>query len=151
MSLLVRAAVGADLSAILSLYTETGLDGGEPLSLERAGAIFTRMAAYPDYGVFVAEEDGRVVGTFALLIMDNLANWGAPSAIVEDVAVAVDQQGRGVGKRMMLVARARAEERGCYKLVLSSNARREAAHRFYESLGFERHGFSFQVTLSRPP
>jgi hypothetical protein len=29
---------------------------------------------------------------------------------------------------------------GCYKLTLSSGLPREGAHRFYESLGFERHG-----------
>jgi len=32
---------------------------------------------------------------------------------------------------------------GCYKLALSSNLKRAGAHRFYDSLGFERHGFSF--------
>ena len=35
-----------------------------------------------------------------------------------------------------------------YKLVLSSNAKRERAHAFYESLGFERHGVSFRLNLS---
>jgi hypothetical protein len=33
--------------------------------------------------------------------------------------------------------------------VLSSNARREEAHAFYESLGFARHGFSFRVDIAR--
>jgi GNAT superfamily N-acetyltransferase len=43
----------------------------------------------------------------------------------------------------------RSREKGCYKLMLSSNAKRERAHAFYESLGFERHGFSFRVNLTR--
>jgi len=38
---------------------------------------------------------------------------------------------------------------GCYKLVLSSNAKRARAHEFYEKLGFERHGYSFFVSLDR--
>jgi hypothetical protein len=33
------------------------------------------------------------------------------------------------------------------KLALSSNVRRVYAHRFYETLGFERHGLSFAVFL----
>ena len=37
--------------------------------------------------------------------------------------------------------------RRCYKLVLSSNQTREHAHRFYESLGFGRHGYSFHIRL----
>ena len=56
---------------------------------------------------------------------------------------------RGIGQAMMRFRhRARAADKGCYKLVLSSNAKRERAHAFYESLGFERHGYSFRVDLS---
>jgi predicted GNAT family acetyltransferase len=36
-------------------------------------------------------------------------------------------------------------EAGCYKMALSSNVKRAAAHAFYESLGFERHGYSFVI------
>ena len=36
----------------------------------------------------MAELNGEIVGTFALLIMDNLAHLGAPSGVVEDVVVA---------------------------------------------------------------
>ena len=39
--------------------------------------------------------------------------------------------------------------KGCYKLMLSSNAKRKRAHAFYESLGFERHGLSFRVGFTR--
>lgn len=34
---------------------------------------------------------------------------------------------------------------GCYKLMLSSGVRREAAHRFYASLGYDRYGYAFTV------
>jgi hypothetical protein len=33
--------------------------------------------------------------------------------------------------------------------MLASSAKRERAHTFYESLGFERHGFSFRVGLTQ--
>ena len=48
----------------------------------------------------------------------------------------------------MRYAMDQAREAGCYKLVLSSNMRRERAHAFYESLGFTKHGFSFRVDLA---
>jgi GNAT superfamily N-acetyltransferase len=41
-----------------------------------------------------------------------------------------------------------AKEKGCYKMSLSSNLRREKAHQFYESLGFKKHGFSFLMDLT---
>ena len=36
---------------------------------------------------------------------------------------------------------------GCYKVVLSSSDKRDNAHEFYQSLGFEQHGYSFVVDL----
>jgi GNAT superfamily N-acetyltransferase len=46
---------------------------------------------------------------------------------------------------MMEFARSRCREAGCYKMALSSNLERDAAHAFYDTLGFERHGYSFRV------
>jgi GNAT superfamily N-acetyltransferase len=95
----------------------------------------------------VARIGAEVVGTFALLIMHNLGHRGAPSAIVEDVAVAPEWQNRGVGRVMMEFAMWRSREARCYKLALSSNRKRVKAHRFYEALGFQRHGYSYVVGL----
>jgi len=138
----VRPAVAEDLAAVLDLYAQPDFDAGR--------VLFARFARYPDYTLYVADCDGRIVGSFALLVMDNLGHCGAPSAIVEDVVVAAQSQGKGIGKAMMAFARERCREKGCYKLVLSSNAKRESAHAFYESLGFARHGYSFRLDLGSP-
>jgi len=148
--LAIREATRADLRAVLALYAQPGFDDGDVLSLPEAEAMLDRFKAYPDYALYVAEEAGAIVGTFAILVMDNLGHRGAPSAIVEDVVVALDRQGRGLGTRMMEAAIGMARARGCYKLALSSNMKRTAAHAFYEGLGFERHGYSFRVLLDRP-
>jgi GNAT superfamily N-acetyltransferase len=141
----IRAAREEDLPAVLALYAQPDLDAGHVLALERARGIFRRFARYPDYALYVAEHAGQIVGTFTLLVMDNLAHCGAPSGIVEDVAVASDWQSKGIGRAMMKFARERCRECGCYKLALSSNMKRERAHRFYEELGFELHGYSFRI------
>ena len=91
---------------------------------------------------------GEIVGTFALLIMDNLAHKGTPSGIVEDVAVRSEWQGKGIGKQMMEYAIGQCKEAGCYKMALSSNSIRKNAHRFYESLGFKKHGYSFVLDIA---
>lgn len=146
-SISCREAGREDLPQVLGLYAQPGLDDGNVLSLERAERIFERMARYPDYSVYVALCDGRIVGTFALLVMDNLAHLGASSAIIEDVAVEPDWQGRGVGKAMMRHALELCRDKGCYKAVLSADLVRERAHAFYESLGFTRHGYSFRIDI----
>lgn len=148
-NLIVREAERGDLPGVLALYAQPDLDDGVVLPLYDAERIFARFARYPDYTLYVAEQDGRIVGSFALLIMDNLGHLGAPSAVVEDVVVGPVLQGRGIGRAMMRFAMGRASDKHCYKIVLSSNAKRERAHSFYESLGFERHGFSFRIMLEQ--
>jgi ribosomal protein S18 acetylase RimI-like enzyme len=145
-----RPAAAADLPGVLALYAQPELDDGRVLSRAEAEEVLARFAAYPDYTLYVAEENGAIVGTFALLVMDNIGHLGTPSAVVEDVAVAPALQGRGIGRQMMAHALELARAKGCYKLSLSSNLKREAAHAFYESLGFEKHGFSFRVLFDRP-
>lgn len=141
----VRVAGHADLPAVLELYQRAGLDRDGGMPLHEAGVVFARFAAYPCYRLYVACMGEAVVGTFALLIMDNLAHGGAPSGIVEDVAVDPLAQGKGVGTAMMNHAREVCRDKGCYKLVLSSNQARQDAHDFYQTIGFEKHGYSFWV------
>jgi GNAT superfamily N-acetyltransferase len=147
-----REATKADLPDILRLHAQPDMDDGHILSLAEAERLFDHMARYPDYKIYVAIRDNRIVGTFALLIMDNLGHQGAPSGVIEDVAVDPPCQGQGIGKMMMQHALRLCGERGCYKVALSSNFKRERAHAFYESLGFERHGYSFcALPPSLPP
>jgi GNAT superfamily N-acetyltransferase len=80
--------------------------------------------------------------------MENMAHNGTPSAVVEDVGILPSMQGKGIGKLMMEFALKYSKEKGCYKMSLSSNLRREKAHQFYESLGFNKHGFSFLMELT---
>jgi GNAT superfamily N-acetyltransferase len=147
----VRKASAADIPAVLRLYAQPDLDDGNVLTVDQAVGLFERFARYPDYTLYVAEQDREIVGSFALLVMDNLGHLGSPSGIVEDVVVAPARQGNGIGQAMMRFALERCREKRCYKLMLSSNAKRARAHAFYESLGYERHGYSFRVDLERVP
>ncbi len=146
MDITLREANEGDLPAVLSLYGQLGQDDGSVLSPDAASCIYSKMKSYPDYGIHVALSEDRVIGTFALLIMDNLGHLGTPSAILEDVVVAEELRGHGIGKLMMEYANNLCRQKGCYKMSFSSNINREAAHSFYESLGFRKHGYSFYVS-----
>jgi GNAT superfamily N-acetyltransferase len=144
-ALQIRLAQPADLPDVLRLYAQPDLDNGQTASLDEAQQFFEHIQHYPSYRLWVAECEGQIVGTFGLLVMDNLLHRGAASAIVEAVAVDPTQQSQGIGRQMMQWAMAEARRAQCYKLVLSSNLKRDRAHAFYESLGFTRHGYSFCV------
>lgn len=148
MNIHIREATSADLEQVLALYQAIEDRPDQVLSLQEAQALWRQFARYPSYRLWVAGDaaaQGALVGSYALLIMHNLAHRGAPSAVAEDVVVAPDRQGQGIGRQMMAHAMERAREAGCYKLALSSNAQRGGAHAFYEALGFARHGLSFSI------
>jgi ribosomal protein S18 acetylase RimI-like enzyme len=145
MNLTIREANRDDLKDILAIYAEPDIDNGNVLDLNSAEATFDKMNHYPNYTLYVAAINNKVVGSFALLIMDNLAHMGAPSAVVEDVVVHSKWRSRGIGSQMIQFAMEKAKKAKCYKLALSCNINRGQAHKFYESLGFEKHGYSFLI------
>jgi len=142
-SIICREAAKADLPQILQIYAQPDIDCGEALALSQAEYMFDRLERYPDYKIYVAVSGSTVVATFALLIMENLGHLGAPSGVIEDVAVDPKWQEQGIGRKMMQYALDICRKKGCYKAVLSANSKRTLAHSFYESLEFERHGYSF--------
>ncbi len=141
-----RRAVEADLPTVLALIAELAPDEA-PLPLERAREIFARMQASPRLAVWVVEHGGAVIGTYTMQIMENLGHQGSPAAIVESVVVVGALRGQGIGELMMRHATDRAAEAGCYKVALSSNRKRPAAHRFYRRIGFRDHGVSFAIDV----
>lgn len=150
MQVLIRQANVDDLPDILSLYAQPDMDNNKVISLGNAKELFEQFGRYPHYHLYVAcypSANNKVVGTFALLVMHNIGHNGSPSAIVEDVVVSSSHQSQNIGSEMMMHAMGLARQAGCYKLALSSNQKRHRAHAFYESLGFEKHGYSFQINL----
>lgn len=141
----IRQATTADLPDVLALYAELDANKKGVLTEAEAQKVFAQFSHYPNYKLYLAQQEGTTVGTYALLIMHNLAHQGTPSAIAEDVVVSENCQGQGIGRQMMAHAVQKAREAGCYKLALSSNLRRKGAHAFYESLGFAQHGLSFVI------
>lgn len=148
----LRRATADDLPAVLALFVASGLDAAEDVPLAGAQQSWQAMQAL-GAEVWLAEcalAGGGVelLGCLTLYVLPLLAHRQAPEALVEDVAVHPKAQGLGLGRLLMEEAMAVAQQRGCYKLALSSNAKRVEAHAFYEHLGFQRHGFSFHVPLS---
>lgn len=147
MNLTCRSATEQDIPSILKIYSQPAIDDGQVLALDEAKKIFATIKDYPSYTLHVAEVDRVIVGTIAVLIMDNLGHLGKKSAVFEDIAVLPEWQGKGIGRQMLHFAMTCCREAGCYKVTLSADQKRDKAHRFYESLGFRLHGFSFCCPL----
>jgi GNAT superfamily N-acetyltransferase len=144
---LVRKAQEEDIPRILELYRQLSHNPGDyqQASVSDCCNVLRRMQEYPGYSLLVAEDDGDVVGTTMMAILPGFAHLTSPFAVIEYVVIDEKRRGRGIGKLLMEHCRKLAKEAGCYKIMLTSDKRRERAHKFYESLGYEAsaHGFKY--------
>lgn len=147
----VRTATEKDIPRILELYRQLAFNpppAGAPVpSMEEYRRVFNKMSAVPGYRLLVAEEDGEILGTTVLVILPGFTHGVSPFAVVEYVVVDEQYRRRGIGKLLMDYVIARSKEAGCYKIMLTSDKRREQAHQFYESLGFAASAHGFRLYL----
>ncbi|QKE62820.1 GNAT family N-acetyltransferase [Aquipseudomonas campi] len=142
----IRRARPSDASRLVSLLKQLGHDEPAADSIRLAQHLNPRA----NREVLVAERDNLLLGTCTLHLIEHLAHGFARSAIIEDMVVDSEQRGRGIGRALMLNAIDQATLWGCYKVGLSSAASRQAAHHFYQDLGFAEHGISLALNLKAP-
>ena len=134
--MLIRPATDRDKDAIWAIM-EPIIRAGEtytlPRDMDKESALAYWFSAYRE--VFVAEENGQIVGTYCLQ-----ANQKGGGAHVANCGymTAVPSMGRGVARAMCEHSLDRARERGFramqFNFVISTN---ERAVRLWQSFGFE--------------
>ena len=136
-----REATPEDLPQIVRLLAE------DPLGAQRERAeqplaqayrdAFERMRRQPGNRILLAvEASGAVVGCLQLSIIHGLSRQGLTRAQIEGVRVARERRGAGIGEALLRHAIALAKREGCGLAQLTTDRRRDEAHRFYERLGF---------------
>lgn len=150
--MILRRARREDVPAIVALFRDDALStskeedpaAGLPDSYYEA---FDEIAASPNAELHVAEQDGRVVACLQIDFLRRLSRRGALTAELESVHVHSSLRGQGIGEALVRAAVARARERGCVRVQLTSQKVRVDAHRFYERLGFARSHDGFKLLL----
>jgi GNAT superfamily N-acetyltransferase len=138
-----------DIPRILELYRQLSLEPEKHRTppLNDCRKVFRQMSQFPGYALLVAEDNGQVVGTTVLAVLPGFAHGTSPFAVVEYVVVDAQYRSKGIGKLLMESVISLANEARCYKIMLTSDLRRERAHKFYQSLGFEASAHGFRMYL----
>jgi len=104
----------------------------------------------PAYKTFVAIMDGclcGMIGTFTYPSYEHNDPGGRILALVTSSAA----RRRGIGRALVATAEKDFAQRGVSRVALDTQLTREDAHKFYESLGYERNGWRFVKQLARLP
>ncbi len=132
--------------------TESDLDKGFLESLDslrkasdldrnKAKSILKTINQNPDHVVFVAEYDGKIIGSTTLLIEQKFIHSGGKVGHIEDVVVSSQHQGKGIGEKIIKFVLDYAKKQGCYKTILDCD---DTVKPFYEKLGFKSHSIGMR-------
>lgn len=142
----IRQAEAADVPVLLNLYRELH-PSDPPVAPETAERVWTEITAQSGRTILVAAQGDTLTGTVDCLVVPNLTRSGRPFMLIENVIVAAAARRGGTGAALMAAATALARESNCYKIQLLTNAKRGAAHSFYEACGFHPIAQGFRLYL----
>jgi len=144
VSFSIREALPSDLDGLLVLYAQLN-PSDPPLTDEVATPIFADMLARTGMSVLVVVSGEQLVGSVTLVVLPNLTRGGAPYALVENVVTHDQYRRQGIGKTLLAEAARRAEEMGCYKLMLMTSRSEPHVRGFYMDCGFSQNKIGFQI------
>jgi GNAT superfamily N-acetyltransferase len=135
----IRELSEADLDALLSLYRHLHAEDDPLPPRPEVEALWARLCASPDHLYRGGFGGGELLASCCAAIVPNLTRGARPYAVIENVVTHPDHRGRGHGSAVLQSLLSSCWGRSCYKVMLLSAAQRDAAHRFYEANGFDRH------------
>jgi len=111
------------------------------LGLDKAREVFDKIKSNPNHKIFVAQVGEKIVGSTTLFIEPKFIHHGGLVGHIEDVVVAREFQGKGIGEKLIEVSLNFAKNCGCYKTILDCA---EDVNLFYEKIGFKKHSNSMR-------
>ncbi len=91
----------------------------------------------------LVEEESEIARAYLYIMHNDLHR--EPFGLLEDVYVAENHRGRGLGTQVIEQAIEAAKEQGCYKLIATSRKSRPQVHQLYQKLGFHERGLEFRL------
>lgn len=149
MSLVFRPATRQDIPTIVAMLADDVLGAKRESGADLAPYYdaFDRMQEEGGNLLLVGELAGQAVATYQLTYISGLSLKAARRAVLESVRVARQARGQGLGAALLRDAEERARAAGCSLLQLTTNRRREDAHRFYLRQGYEDSHLGFKKPL----
>jgi len=106
------------------------------LNENKAKDVFNKIKTNPNHLVFVVILDDKVVGSTTLLIEPKFIHQGGKVGHIEDVVIAKEFQGSGIGEKLINFVLEYAKKNDCYKTILDCS---DDLKPFYEKIGFKKH------------
>ncbi|MBW2675458.1 MAG: GNAT family N-acetyltransferase [Deltaproteobacteria bacterium] len=116
---LIRKARKEDREQVIGLLKQFPQEE-IPIEWESAAATFLRLVVERErYSIFVAEENGRLLGVVTMSYPEAIRCCGVYTCI-EEFIVAAEGRGKGIGGKLLAAAIEEASSRECYELQVNN-------------------------------
>ena len=137
MDTTIRRAEEGDLPQLLRLYAQLHPQDTQP-DLNLLENTWNDIRSNPLMHCFVAVNKQQIAATCILVTIPNLTRGARPFGIIENVVTDEALRSRGIGRQLLTHTLQDAWDRGCYKVMLQSDAKRSGVLEFYLALGFRQ-------------
>ena len=141
--MLIREATPNDSKAVLTLLDQ--LCEWDKCS-KYSDSHFLEALKSDHMKVFVAEEEGQVVGE-ATIITYLAIRHNKPYVFVDELVVDEDYRGKGIGKALMQRAIEYGKEIDAKCVNVASRKDKTESHEFYKAIGFKLEDYVFRHYL----
>lgn len=135
----IRKAKCTDANDLKVLYFEylTQFPPKEEQNMNLWEHLLDKFEKDENMYLLVLEENGKVVSSVQMAIIESLTHNVRPFAVIENVVTHADYRNRGYASALLEKASEIAGERRCYKVFLETGSNKESTLNFYKKNGFE--------------
>lgn len=135
----IRKASAADAQALKTLYFEhlTKYPPKEEQDMTQWAHLLEKFAQDDNMYLLVLEENGIVVSSVQMAIIESLTHNVRPFAVIENVVTHFEHRNHGYASALLERAAEIAKQKGCYKISLETGSNKESTLNFYRKNGFE--------------
>lgn len=137
--MIIRKAKGTDAEDLKLLYFDylTAYPPKEEQNMNAWANLLDKFEKDENMYLLVVEEDGKVVSSVQMVIIESLTHNIRPFAVIENVVTHIDYRNKGFASALLDNASEIAKKHRCYKIFLETGSNKESTLNFYRNNGFE--------------
>jgi len=146
--ILIRNATKSDLPVIGKLLEEltNAMADTECIDIRIALGTWEHLLKDARSHFLVAATKGTPVGFIHFTVRQTVLHR-SPSAMIDELVVTKEYQGKGIGKQLVLATIEKCKQLGCCEVEVSTEKTNVKARKFYEKCGFNKREILFEVDL----
>jgi len=129
----IRALKEEDIPCLSVLLEELS---DEKSDIEKMKHNFVMMNNDPAYILLGAFSGDILAGSLMGIVCHDLVGACRPFMVIENVIVAGNYRGKGIGRKLINAIEEAGRTRNCYYAMFVSGMKRKDAHAFYKSAGY---------------